>query len=371
MAYIGTNANPASRRPFSPWSRPVIPRKHPRLRCPRRAPTTAARLADRAIAWLRRCADLPRSLTAGHGRRAASDGLVGYSKSAEAAVIRVSNCADSGNGSLRRAISTAFSGDTIDMRSLTCGSIVFSRAIRIDQNGLTLVGPGASALALDGNHAGRLFFQPGPGTLSLRSLSLKNGRYAAPLARGGCISTAGNIELRDAWVYHCVAVVEVGASAQRLAYGGGLYALGSVSLLRSRVFANRATSSLPEFGSEAGGIFARGDVTLVQSSIYDNAASIETRPREGYAGGVFARGRLTLYHSSIRRNQATHYGGALTTKGFKATYSSISDNRAGSVGGVEVWGDFTSSITPRFQETAPMGGASAACALTAADMARP
>jgi hypothetical protein len=260
--------------------------------------------------------------------------LLGHIERAEAATVAVTNCNDSGPGSLRHAVFTVQNGDTIDMRALTCGTIVFTRAIRVDQDGLTLVGPGASALALDGNQAGRLFFQPGPGTLSLRSLSLRNGRYAAPWARGGCISTAGNIELRDAWVHDCVAFA-VSNPIRTEAEGGGLYALGNVALLRSRVFANRVASGI----GAGGGIFARGDVSLIQSDVYDNAVSTGGS-LSGNVGGVSTYGRLTLFRSSVLRNRAARSGGAYTVKGLKATYSSISDNVAGYVGGVESWGDF-------------------------------
>lgn len=184
-------------------------------------------------------------------------GLLGRTGTADAATLRVSNCQDSGAGSLRHAVFAAQDGDTIDMQALTCGAIVFTRAIRIDQNGLTIIGPEASVLALDGNHAGRLFFQPGPGTLSLRSITLRNGRYAAPRARGGCISSAGNIELRDAWVHHCVAfVTSIPGGWPHEAYGGGIYSLGTVSLLRSRLYANSVTSDLSEWFGGGGGIFA-------------------------------------------------------------------------------------------------------------------
>jgi hypothetical protein len=259
-------------------------------------------------------------------------GLLGRTGTADAATLRVSNCQDSGAGSLRHAVFAAQDGDTIDMRALTCGVVVFARAIRIDQNGLTIVGPGASALALDGNRAGRLFFQPGPGTLSLQSITLRNGRYAAPRARGGCISSAGNIELRDAWIHHCVAfVTSTPGGWPHEASGGGVYSLGSVSLLRSRVFANSATSNLPEFSSGSGGIAASGDVTLVQSTVEDNAASTEASPREGSGGGIVTGGHLTLYRSSILRNRAHQWGGAKARLGFKATYSSIDSNEGGGI----------------------------------------
>ena len=64
----------------------------------------------------------------------------------------VTNCADSGTGSLRASIAAAASGETIDLSSLACSTITLtSGAIAIAQNGLTIVGPGEHQLTIDGN----------------------------------------------------------------------------------------------------------------------------------------------------------------------------------------------------------------------------
>src|SRR5207245_6217535 len=72
-----------------------------------------------------------------------------------AATMTVTSLADSGPGTLREAIATASSGDTIDFGItgtilLTSGEIAVSSDLAID-------GPGAPALAIDGNLAGRIF----------------------------------------------------------------------------------------------------------------------------------------------------------------------------------------------------------------------
>ena len=60
---------------------------------------------------------------------------------ASAAVRTVSNCNNSGPGSLRAAVAGAASGDTIDLAALGCRRIVLTGgAIKVPQNDLELVG---------------------------------------------------------------------------------------------------------------------------------------------------------------------------------------------------------------------------------------
>lgn len=65
----------------------------------------------------------------------------------------MTNCNDSGSGSLRNAIASASSGDTISLESLACRRIVLtSGRIEIPQDDLTLIGRG-TAMLIDGNRA--------------------------------------------------------------------------------------------------------------------------------------------------------------------------------------------------------------------------
>ena len=67
--------------------------------------------------------------------------------------VLVTSLADSGAGSLRQAISDATSGDTIDLRFLS-GVIELDTEITFNKN-LTLNGPGANVLTIDGQDASR------------------------------------------------------------------------------------------------------------------------------------------------------------------------------------------------------------------------
>lgn len=96
---------------------------------------------------------------------------VGATAPAQAATRVVSNCNDSGAGSLRRAVSDAASGDVIDLTGLTCNRIVFVLGwITVAQEDLRLVGPGRFALTLDGNNTVRIFRHTGGGTLRIERM---------------------------------------------------------------------------------------------------------------------------------------------------------------------------------------------------------
>jgi len=62
---------------------------------------------------------------------------------ASAATVPVTNCNDGGSGSLRSAVASAASGDTVDLRALRCSAITLVNGpIAIAQTDLTLMGPG-------------------------------------------------------------------------------------------------------------------------------------------------------------------------------------------------------------------------------------
>ena len=74
----------------------------------------------------------------------------------EGATVIVTNTADTGSGSLRFAVSRAFSGDTIDLTGLS-GTILLTSGHILISKSLTIVGPGPNNLAVSGNAAIRIF----------------------------------------------------------------------------------------------------------------------------------------------------------------------------------------------------------------------
>ena len=100
---------------------------------------------------------------------------------AMAATLPVTNCNDSGIGSLRDTVAGAQSGDTIDLRSLSCERIPATTGeLVIAANDVELLGPGSTKLTIPGvNHTG-------VGTLYLASLRVADGMCG--IASNGIVS---------------------------------------------------------------------------------------------------------------------------------------------------------------------------------------
>jgi len=134
--------------------------------------------------------------------------------------------------SLRNAVNNACSGSTVDLSQLT-GVIALTSRLRIDDS-LTISGPGASALAIDGGRATRLFFIGG-GAVSISGLTLQNG-----LGQGGSSGQGG------------------GAAGM----GGAIFMAGGNVNLTEVIFAGNEAlgASTIEAGQEGGGGFGGSGV---------------------------------------------------------------------------------------------------------------
>jgi CSLREA domain-containing protein len=190
---------------------------------------------------------------------------------ASAATVVVNTTTDqalgscSGSCSLRDAVATANSGDTIHVPAghyvLTLGDIIFGTS-------LTIAGDGARSTILDGNGASRVFqffnFDE-PQTVELDDLSLINGLAATPDL------VVGNLN--------------GGALA------GGTFAGGaSLTLRRCHLAANQAQG--------AGAIIWYGNLTIDQCTIAGNLATFG-------AGGIVVVGdfTLTITNSTLTGNK--------------------------------------------------------------------
>jgi hypothetical protein len=74
-----------------------------------------------------------------------------------AATITVMNTNDSGTGSLRQALADANDGDTIEFDVAVTGTIMLTSSELLVNDDITISGPGANTLAVDGNAASRVF----------------------------------------------------------------------------------------------------------------------------------------------------------------------------------------------------------------------
>src|SRR5438132_4973037 len=115
---------------------------------------------------------------------------------AHAATITVTNTNDSGSGSLRQALTVANDGDTIKF-AVTGTITLTSGGLPITKN-LTISGPGADQLSIDGNQA-LLVLGIFPGkTATISGLTVKNGQIGiwneqGTLAISNCIVNLNSV----------------------------------------------------------------------------------------------------------------------------------------------------------------------------------
>ena len=226
--------------------------------------------------------------------------------------IEVANCEDSGTGSLRDAVGSAVSGDTVDASALTCGTITLtSGELAVAADDLAVAGPGMGALTIDAGGASRVFKHTGAGTLSLQALTVTGGSYTNDdYARGGCIYSSADVSLLNVTVTDC----HVTGTTQPA--GGGIFAAGALNLYYSRLIGNTSTVSgtAPRThgpgspASATGGGASSYTVITSRSTISGNGA-YDATGSSSMGGGLFVAGRPFIKVSTIDNNQADRGGG--------------------------------------------------------------
>jgi hypothetical protein len=276
------------------------------------------------------------------------------------AVVTVSNCKDSGVGSLRQAVLNAPEGGTIDMTGLltppvdpSCSASTITLetgSIVVKQNSLTIDGPGMDKLIIASDLAApipalRSFAHYGDGvstsgTLSISNLSLRSGFVYSDTtdADGGCIFSRENVSLTNVRVSDCVAHVR-GAN---YAEGGGIAVAHDLKLRGSVISGNAVVGLTAGSGASVaigGGVAVGGNIYAFQSTISGNYATGPTSTSLiGVAGGLYAHGGVNIRYSTISNNVAGKgIGGFLVNGGYEAKFtdSTISGNSApyGVIGG--------------------------------------
>src|SRR6266496_784561 len=95
--------------------------------------------------------------------------------SAYAATITVTSTADSGMGSLRQALADANDGDTINFDAAVSGTITLTSGELLVNDSITISGPDADLLAVNGNAASRVFHISSGKTVTISGLTITNG----------------------------------------------------------------------------------------------------------------------------------------------------------------------------------------------------
>lgn len=220
----------------------------------------------------------------------------------------VTNANSSGAGSLRQLVNDTPASGTIRFDPVffsTPRTIPGGGVINIFKN-LTIIGPGANLLTLDGQNTSRVFnIDNSAATLNLSGVTITQGNSGAG-ASAGCILIAnGTLNANGIAVNSCSTPI----------VGGGIYNNGTLNLINSTVNGNTAATS--------GGIYNEcGRTATITNSIISNNIS------SGGAGGIGSCGTLNFYDSTVHGNTAT-FGGGLSNGGFaNFANSTISGNRA-------------------------------------------
>jgi hypothetical protein len=214
---------------------------------------------------------------------------------AHAATVTVSNTNDSGPGSLRQALVMANDGDTLTFA--VSGSIMLTTGELFVDKSITISGPGAGNLAVDGNANGRVFYIGSGTTVTIAGLTIRNGMVTGNFpggSGGGIYSFQATLTLNDCAI-----------SGNSATYGGGV--------------TNDA------FNDEKGDSWAV--LTISNSTLSGNSASYG-------GGGVFnSSGRwtgavLTINNSTLSMNSAGYYGGGIDNNGYEIVGATITLNNS-------------------------------------------
>jgi hypothetical protein len=222
---------------------------------------------------------------------------------ANAATYTVTTTADSGRGSLRAAIGSAASGDTINITAK--GTITLASTLTLSKN-VTITGPGASVLTVSGGGVVIVFTIKTRITVSISGLTIANG-YSNYM-------------------------------------GGGIYNVGKLTVSNSTLSSNSA--------SNGGGIFNQGTLTVSNSTLSGNSASND-------GGGIYNNGgTLTVSNSTFSGNSASTYSGGIGNPIGTVTVSNstFSGNSASDGGGIVSGGTLTVSNSTFFGNTTKYGG---------------
>src|SRR5213595_1452207 len=176
--------------------------------------------------------------------------------SVQASILTVTNTNDNGPGSLRQALVNANVGDTIDATGIT-GVITLASGELLVNNSVTINGPGADLLAVDGNAAGTVFQVMSIGPVTISDLAIRNAHGRS---------------------------------------GGGVYNGGTLNIVNSTISGNTANT-------EGAGVYNPVTLTIINSTFSDNTSQI--------AGAVFNTGTLVISNSTITNNTTMFLAGGV------------------------------------------------------------
>ena len=223
--------------------------------------------------------------------------------------LTVTSVLDDGTpGTLRSVVASTPAGGVVDFG--VTGTIVLTGGpIAIAKN-LTIAGPGAKQLTIDGNLNGRIFDVGGPVTVSMSGLTLTRGVGNAAPGGGGAIASNATLALNAMRFVDNRADAGGGALYVYRTPGGGA---GSASVRASTFSGNGMTGTAGVGGGAilVAGVAAttspaapaqRAALTLVNTTVSGNTANAAVATTGG--GIAFATADVAIVSSTVAFNRA-------------------------------------------------------------------
>jgi hypothetical protein len=235
---------------------------------------------------------------------------------------------------LRAAIADANtnSGGTITFQAGLTGTITLASDLPAITQPLTIQGPGASTIAIDGASNFRVFYLGVPDAVTISGLTLEHSSWAPLSVKGGGTLTADS-----------VALVNNATTHNR---GGGFYCHGTLSVLSSFTLTNSTVTGNTTTGGGGGGFAGGCNATIATTTIANNSAP----NRDG--GGLYfnSYGNKAVENSTISGNTAGDNSGGVYVSDYAGSTLTISNttisgntavNQAGGIGGNSVGDKFS------------------------------
>ena len=226
-------------------------------------------------------------------------------------------------GSIRSIVNNAQPGTSVTFPNLS-GTITLTNGPLVGGD-LSLLGPGAGSLTLDGNRNGSVLVITG-GTVSISGLTFQNGLTTG--VGGGIDQEAGTLTLTDCTL--------IGNTAN---YGGGLFAGGTATLSGCSITGNTGKGGTSIDGSSTsgggGGVYAANPITLTGCTVAGNTTSADTG---SYGGGIEGADAVTLNACAVTKNTASGIGGGVYAAGTLAVNACSVQGNTSSVDGGGLYG---------------------------------
>ncbi|HUJ72575.1 MAG TPA: choice-of-anchor Q domain-containing protein [Verrucomicrobiae bacterium] len=214
---------------------------------------------------------------------------------APAVNLLVYNTDDSGAGSLRQCIADNAAlggGSAIIFSNVVIGTITLTSGELLITNNVAIIGPGANALAVDGNAASSVFHFDNGITAAISGLTISNG------------NASGVLNIHSTLMVSNCTISGNSAGGGGGIYNDGLFGSATLTVITSTFSGNSANSAGGIYNDSYGG---SATLTVIASTFSGNSSGYE-------GGGIYNDGQygsatLTVITSTFSGNSADLGGG--------------------------------------------------------------